>query len=417
MMPTVLAMRQRRRARNRRLMRNFLLVLRVLLSLPRCPGHISASLRRQRTIVRELQARMTREQWIRTFRMELSHVMELFALIADDLYVDQRKAFNSSGSAIQPEVRLLMAIRWCAGASYLDLMIIFGVSKALFFQSLWRVFTCLVNRQPVVLKLGEDACRQRSEGFLARQRQPVFKHAIGAVDGILVACRCPYLSEYPRPVQFWTRKGYFAFNVQAMCDAARRITFISMDCPGSCHDSVALSMSTLGQHLVDIPQPYYILADPAYKGFDRMLVPFEGRGRNEMERNFNFFQSSLRMNIECTFGLLVARWGVLWRPLRASMANNILTIRTLAVLHNWCQDRRAVPISAPGGGRRGARLEERPYIDNNGVPGDMLAGDRANPGDRVEPHMHGVRKALARAIRDLRMRRPNTSAEASFRLQ
>jgi hypothetical protein len=131
---------------------------------------------------------MTLEQWIRSFSMELHDVMDLFSRIADDLYVDQTKATNSSGSPIQPEIRLLMAIRWCAGASYLDLMVIFSVSKVLFFKLLWRVFMCLVDCLPVVLKLGEDACRQRAGGFLARQRQPVFKHVIGAVDCILIAC-------------------------------------------------------------------------------------------------------------------------------------------------------------------------------------------------------------------------------------
>ena len=68
-------------------------------------------------------------------------------------------------------------------------------------------------------------------------------------------------------------------------------------------------MSTLEKNLVLIPDPYYLLADSAYKVFDSVLVPFEGKGHNTDEQNFNFFQSSLRMNIECSFGLLVARWG------------------------------------------------------------------------------------------------------------
>jgi hypothetical protein len=71
-------------------------------------------------------------------------------------------------------------------------------------------------------------------------------------------------------------------------------------------------MSVLGKNLFRIPEPYYILGDAAYKVFDRVLVPVEGKGRNRLEQNFNFFQSSLRMNIECSFGLLVSRWGVLW---------------------------------------------------------------------------------------------------------
>ena len=31
--------------------------------------------------------------------------------------------------------------------------------------------------------------------------------------------------------------------------------------------------------------------------------------------NYDFYQSSNRMAIECAFGILVRRWGLLWRPL------------------------------------------------------------------------------------------------------
>ncbi len=388
--------------------------LRFLLRLPQSPGHASASLHRQRAVVASLQQRLTRADWTRAFRMQMQDVTDLYKLIADDLYRNPIRAQNSSGSPILPETRLLMALRWSAGASYLDLMLIFGVSRSSFFDSLWVVFKSLLKARPIVFDMSRDACASRAAGFLLRQRRPVFRHAIGAVDGILVQCRCPSEADHPHPTQFWTRKGFFAFNVQAVCDANRRLIFISVDCPGSAHDSVALRMSTLGSHLVDIPQPYYLLADPAYKVFDRCLVPYEGRGRNESERNFNFFQSSIRMNIECTFGLLVARWGVLWRPLRCGIQHNILTIRGLAVLHNWCQERRAIPVSAPGGGPRGVSLDERPMINPNGIPEDLLSGSQGEEGARTEPRMNCIRRNLAYEIQRLGLQRPLTSMPAAF---
>jgi hypothetical protein len=176
-----------------------------------------------------------------------------------------------------------MAIRWCAGASYLDLMPLYGVSKAHFFDSLWLVLHSLVKNFPIVMDLTRAGCVARAGGFILRQRKPVFRHAIGALDGILIQCKCPSMEEHPRPTQFWTRKGYFAFNVQAICDATRCIVFLSVDCPGSSHDSVVFRMSAMGSHLVDIPWPFYLLADPAYKCFDRCLVLYEGRGCNEQE--------------------------------------------------------------------------------------------------------------------------------------
>ncbi len=157
-------------------------------------------------------------------------------------------------------------------------------------------------------------------------------------------------------------------------------------------------MSTLGKHLFKIPRPYYILGDAAYKVFDRVLVPFEGKGRTEVEKNFNFFQSSIRMNIECSFGLMVARWGGMWRPLHSTMERNILTIRAVVVLHNWCQHHQAIPITAPGGGRRGVGLEERPFINQAGAPVEMLAGDAGPANARTEPAMSAQRRVLAAEI-------------------
>jgi hypothetical protein len=88
-------------ARKRQLIHNFLLLLQVLLALPSCPGHVSASLCRQRTLLIELQVQMKLEQWLCSFRMELPDVQALFAVIADDLHRNEVKAANLAGSPIQ----------------------------------------------------------------------------------------------------------------------------------------------------------------------------------------------------------------------------------------------------------------------------------------------------------------------------
>ncbi len=111
---------------------------------------------------------------------------------------------------------------------------------------------------------------------------------------------------------------------------------------------------------------------------------------------------------------MVARWGVLWRPLRST--RNILTIRTVVVLHNWCQHRRAIPITAPGGGRRGVGLEERPFINQAGAPVEMLAGADGPPNARTEPAMSAQRRFLAAEIARLCLQLPDTSIGAMLEL-
>ncbi len=83
-------------------------------------------------------------------------------------------------------------------------------------------------------------------------------------------------------------------DVMILCQRRRGVFhFFAIDCPRACHDSVAFGMSILCKNLHRLPEPYYLLGDAAYKVFDKLLVPFEGKGRTPYKQNFNFFQSSL----------------------------------------------------------------------------------------------------------------------------
>ena len=59
------------------------------------------------------------------------------------------------------------------------------------------------------------------------------------------------------------------------------------------------------------------------------------RGHPEKD-DFNFYQSRCRINVECAFGILVQRLGVLRRPLRnkLSLINEIVSV--CIKLHNIC---------------------------------------------------------------------------------
>ncbi len=160
---------------------------------------------------------MTQEQWIRSFCMQLQDVQSRFAT----LHRNAVKACNSAGFPISPECLLLMVLQWCARGSYLDCMALYRVSKAAFFENLWAVLFCITEAVPVVFRMDSDSCQSSADCFRLKQRNDVFRHVVGAVDWILVACQCPSLEEYPRPAQFFTHKGFYrdVFNCQAVCDA------------------------------------------------------------------------------------------------------------------------------------------------------------------------------------------------------
>ena len=55
--------------------------------------------------------------------------------------------------------------------------------------------------------------------------------------------------------------------------------------------------------------------------------------------SYNFYQSSIRISIECAFGMLVKRWGIFWRIMTDPIAHNQLMILACMSLHNVIIDR------------------------------------------------------------------------------
>eukprot|EP00804_Cyclotella_cryptica_P020312 CCRYP_014047-RA/>CCRYP_014047-RA protein AED:0.35 eAED:0.35 QI:0/-1/0/1/-1/0/1/0/184 len=63
----------------------------------------------------------------------------------------------------------------------------------------------------------------------------------------------------------------------------------------------------------------------------------------------NFFHSSLRICIECAFGILVHRWGILRKPMPVNLSVQKISSLVLALckLHNFCIDNASVGVERP----------------------------------------------------------------------
>jgi hypothetical protein len=128
--------------------------------------------------------------------------------------------------------------------------------------------------------------------------------------------------------------------MQAVCDAKRRFLFVEIRHPGSTSDYLAFATSGLINQLESdgfLAPGLALFGDNAYVNTPYMASPFKGVSSGP-EDAYNFFQSQLRIVIECAFGMLVHRWGIL----RKAMPNNISITRTwqlvvcLCRLHNFC---------------------------------------------------------------------------------
>ena len=78
----------------------------------------------------------------------------------------------------------------------------------------------------------------------------------------------------------------------------------------------------------------YFIGDSAYSIKSFLIPPFNDVAHSTVEDNFNFFHSSARIAVECAFGEIELRWGILWRPLQCSLAHNCQIIDGLR-LHNF----------------------------------------------------------------------------------
>ena len=83
-----------------------------------------------------------------------------------------------------------------------------------------------------------------------------------------------------------------------------------------------------------------------------MMVPYPGKdlhlGMNEgdiFKDSFNFCQSQLRINIECTFGIFIQCWGIFWVKSKLSIEHFMKIVHCYCRLHHYRMKRKhAAPV-------------------------------------------------------------------------
>jgi hypothetical protein len=265
---------------------------------------------------------------------------------------------NSTGCHILIEIKLCITLRLLAGASYLD-MIWYGVDlgyvEAIFLDLIklidkalpdHEIFDC--NAETDFKKMAHEWSHIMEDG----RGFDLMKGTILAGDGLVVQIQA-VAEEDRRGLDinaFRNRKGYTGIIVQAFCDAFCMIRYFEIAWPGATPDITAYKQTELFLMWVRgiIPSCYHMVLDDAYSsiGGNQHLTPFNRRQLRsandkcerlyEQMKTFNNILSSQRITIERCFGMMVRKWGILWRPLCYSLHNNTLIVKICAKLHNWC---------------------------------------------------------------------------------
>lgn len=251
--------------------------------------------------------------------------------------------------AIHSSVRLAIALRYFAGGSMYDLSPLYGVSFTDCKNSVWYVVEA-INRQPLfAIKYPTDHNEQRRIAHEFSKKSAVgFTGCAGAVDGILIWTHRPYENDAKNAdcdagKFFCGRKHKYGLNCQAVSDVRGRIIDISICFPGSSSDLLAFEASELFQQLTAdenfLAEGLCIFGDNAYVNTRFMATPFPNVSSGVYDW-YNYYHSQLRIRVECCFGILVQRWGILRSPIPrgVSLTKTVRMVLALAKLHNFCID-------------------------------------------------------------------------------
>jgi hypothetical protein len=237
---------------------------------------------------------------------------------------------------ISPSARLGAAIRYFAGGSPYDIL-----------------YPGMLEEQ-----------RQIAAGFQAAST-PGICNCAGAIDGILIWMLKPSEREQARKAGIdqkkflCGRKHKFGLNCQTVSDCRGRILDISIKYGGASSDCLAFEASNLHSRLESglmkqdgENERFVLFGDNAYLNTAYMATPFTNVANDPnrvAEDSYNFYHSQLRIQVECAFGMLVQRWGILRMaiPRNVSVKKVVALVNALAKLHNFCIGESNVPERVP----------------------------------------------------------------------
>ncbi|XP_071629468.1 uncharacterized protein [Temnothorax longispinosus] len=275
------------------------------------------------------------------FRMSSTKMEELLTLVGEDL-----KKQNCIRKPIPPAQRLALTLRFLASGDSMTSMhyqYLVGVTTA---SNIINT-TCAVlwkKLQPLCMpaELKKEQWFAIEKDFKEKWN---FPHCIGAIDGKHV---CPNKAGS----MYFNYKNSHSLVLLAMCNANYIFTFVDIGAYGRRSDGGIFKDSLLGQKLegnkMNIPDstpisdvratplPYCIVGDEAFPLKTYLLRPYPGKQSTELpKRIFNYRLSRARRVIENTFGILVAKWRIFWKPIIASDSNVVKMVKATVVLHNW----------------------------------------------------------------------------------
>lgn len=265
-------------------------------------------------------------------------------------------ARRSSGSPVSPELQLLMTTRILAGASYLDL-IWYQVDVNHIWEYIRPVLVAIHQTvSNVQLPYTEEEVQKHISdwaGYMDKKYTGlnVFPGVVGAVDGFVVERFRPTERELDGKDfrSYLNRAGVFAWVAMAVVGVYCQFLMFEIKCPGATNDCSAFEVGEglRWMHFLEELKLGVLLGDDAFSAIHaRLLTPFTKKQLRKARadsmdeyfkmRTFNHLLSCQRITVERAFGILVRRWGCLWKPMERNEADSTLMVIVCVKLHNIC---------------------------------------------------------------------------------
>ena len=313
---------------------------------------------------------------------------------------------------VPAEVKLAMCLRYLAGGDTQDLWLIYCVDRSYVYKCIWLVVDGINALLVVDFPLHDVSKLRKLEAeFRAASRGGIWQGQVGAIDGVHFEMEAPTLKDVSNPMKYYVERkhGFFLLCI-AVCDAQRRFLFFDISQVPTTHDSLAWGVTDLGVRIAngELPAPFFLNGDAAFALSPSMVTPSGDPALDD----YDYFQSSNRMPIECTFGILVRRFGVLYKKIKVRFDRRAHLVAACMRLHNYCIDMRIQDETRDKGGISmvcPGRWELTPVFDRDGRPVEYLDIERG-PRQRVRANDNSdrtsTRTRLVQLIQDAGLHRP-----------
>jgi hypothetical protein len=162
-----------------------------------------------------------------TYQMSLQAFMSLVDMLYQYISYDYLKCgFTATQQPVQSEITVAIGLCWLTGGSYLDLKNVYCYSvdtiykhRLLFIQAV-NICDLLKVKFPT---FAVEICSVQA-GFCNISSNSVLTGCVGAIDGLLVVIKCPFMKTSDNnPSSYYS--GHYCchgLNVQAICDSSYR---------------------------------------------------------------------------------------------------------------------------------------------------------------------------------------------------